>query len=325
MTATTLEIAPVDLDKRIENVLHDKLSHFLDDITFRIGQAYDIAERAGGGGKGTVFAEDLNIKNRVFLTGYTITNNTPSAGSIAWADLHVVYNGIDYAITNGNTALQYVYFQPPATLPAGTVGTALKFSATKPVLADGDVLLFVNEAGVARNMLSDTNASLPRIVATNAIDTDALADNAVTRNQIKNNEIIAGKLATGAINNNNLFTPKLITGDSIGDKAIVADKIGDNAVTSIKVADGAISKATQITGAIITGDKMVSKTINTGQINDNAIDSTKIKDGAINRSGQIVNKVVDATNLVNGAVGSLALDDGAVNAAKLNIMRHIMY
>lgn len=317
MTATTAE--SLDLDKRIENVLHDKLSHFLDDITFRIGQAYDVAERTTGMGRGTVFAEDLNIKDRVFLTGYTVSNNSPTAGSIAWADLHVVYNGVDHAITNGNTALKYIYFTAAAT------PTTLKFSATKPVLADGDVLLFVNEGGVVRNMLSDTNASMPRVVATNSIDTDSLADNAVTRDQIKGGEVVAGKLGTGAINNNNLFTTKLITGASVADKAIAADQIAELAITTAKVADGAISKTSQMTGKIITNTIMVDKTVGTGQIADLAIDTTKVKDGAISKSSQIVNKVVDASNLVNGAVGSLALGAGAVDAAKLNIMRHIMY
>lgn len=319
MTATALEIAPADLDKRIENVLHEKLSHFLEDISFRIGQAYEVAERSGGAGKGTVFAEDLNIKDRVFLTGYTITNNSPSAGSIAWTDLHVVYNGIDYAITNGNTALKYVYFTP------GTTATTLKFTAAKPVLADGDVLLFVNEGGVARNMLSDTNASMPRIVATNAIDNDAIASNAVTRDSILNGEVIAGKIGPAAINNVNLFNGKIINSTVIADQGIESGAIKDSAVTTGKVADGAISKATQITGKIITGDKMPDNTITTGLINGNAITSAKIADGAISKSSQLVNKIVDSNNLVNGAVTSLALGAGAVDAAKLNIMRHIMY
>lgn len=325
MSVTAIAPESADLDKRIENVLHDKLSHFLDDITFRIGQAYEVAERAGGGGKGTVYAEDLNIKDRVFLTGYAITNNTPAAGSIAWTDLHVVYNGVDYSITNGNTALQYVYFTPPLTAPAAGTTTALKFSAAKPVLADGDVLLFVNEAGVARNMLSDTNASMPRIVATNAIDADSIATNAVTRDAIKNSEIVAGKLAQGSINNANLLTNKVITSTVLADSAVTGLQLADNAVTNLKVANGAIARAEQITGQIITGDKMVAKTIGTTQLGDNAVDTTKIKDGAISRSSQLVNKVVDSTNLVNGAVTSLALGTGAVDAAKLNIMRHIMY
>lgn len=321
MTATAFapEVEASDLDKRIENVLHEKLSHFLDDITFRIGQAYELNERAGGKGKGTVYAEDLNIQNRVFLTGYTLTNNSPAAGSIAWADLHVVFNGTDYAITNGNTALKYVYFT--ATLTP----TTLKFSATKPVLADGDVLLFINESGVARNMLSDTNASMPRIVATNAIDSDSIASGAVERDAIKNGEIVAGKLGAGAINASTLFGSKVIATGAIADSAIGSTQIADNGVTALKVADGAIARSGQITGKIITGDKMPDNTITGPQINSNAITSLKIADGAIARSAQITGKVVDSTNLANGAVLSAALGPGAVDASKLNIMRHIMY
>lgn len=260
----------IDLDKRIENVLHEKLSHFLDDISFRIGQEYELQARRNGLAKGTVFAEDLNLKDRVFLTGYTVTNNSPTAGSIAWADLHVVYNGVDHAITNGNTALQYVYFTPAAT------PTTLKTSATKPVLADGDVLLFVNEGGVARNMLSDTNASLPRIVATNAIDTDAIKDGAVTGDQILNGAVGAGKIGTGAINNANLFSGKVVNGTNMVDGTVNTLQLANSAVDSNKLGAGAINSTTKFSGKVLSGANMVDGTVGGTQLGAGAVSAQKL-------------------------------------------------
>lgn len=309
----------IDLDKRIENILHEKLSHFLDDISFRIGQAYELVDRVGGGAKGTVYAEDLNLKDRVFLTGYTVTNNSPTAGSIAWADLHVVYNGVDHAITNGNTALQYVYFT------ATTTPTTLKMSATKPVLADGDVLLFVNEAGVARNMLSDTNASMPRIVATNAIDTDAIADGAVQNAQIGTGAVGAGKIGTGAINNANLISGKVLSGANMVDGTVDKLQIKDSAVDGAKLAAGAINNSNKFSGQVITGANMVNNTVNTTQLAPSAVDSTILKDGAVNSTSKLSGKIVTGAVMADGTVGSTQLGTGAVSAAKLNIMRHVMY
>lgn len=259
-----------DVDKRIENVLKDRLDHYLEDLSFRIGQAYELLDRVGGGSKGTVFAEDLHIKDRAFMTGYTVTNNSPTAGSIAWADLHVVYNGVDHAITNGNTALQYVYFTPNAT------PTTLKTSATKPVLADGDVLLFVNESGVARNMLSDTNASLPRIVATNAIDTDAIADGAVQADQILNGAVGAGKLGTGAINNANLFSGKVVNGTNMVDGTVNTLQLANSAVDSNKLGAGAINSTTKFSGKVLSGANMVDGTVGGTQLGAGAVSAQKL-------------------------------------------------
>lgn len=272
MTETITGTIDLDaaLDKKIENLLKDRLDHYLEDLSFRIGQAYELVDRVGGGAKGTVYAEDLNIKDRVFLTGYTVTNNSPTAGSIAWADLHVVYNGVDHTITNGNTALQYVYFTPAAT------PTTLKTSATKPVLADGDVLLFVNEGGVARNMLSDTNASLPRMVATNAVDTDAIKPNAVTGAELADLAVGAGKIATGAINSSGLFSGKVVGSGQIVDKAVSSTALADNAVGSLQLAAGAINNTNKFSGQVVTGANMVNGTVGNTQLGTGAVSAAKL-------------------------------------------------
>ena len=219
---------PDELDQRIENILHDKLSHFLTDIDFRIGQAYDIVDRAtatGTSGQGRVYAEDLNLIGRHMITGYTITNDAPSAGSIAWANLHMVYSGTNYDITDGNTALKYVWWS------STTTPTTLQTSNTKPVLAAGEVLLFMNVAGKAKVMLSDTNASMPQILSDGAVDTGSILANAVGSTQINANAITSAKLADGAI-----ARTGQIGANTIGNSAILA-----NAITGTEILAGSVS------------------------------------------------------------------------------------
>ena len=307
------------LDKRVENILKSKLDHYLTDISFRIGQEYELAARRSGQAKGTIYAEDLNVKDRVYLTGYTMTNNSPAAGSIAWADLHVVVDGVDTLITNGSTALKYVYFTKTVT------PTVLKTSAGKPALAEGDVLLFINEGGVARNMLSDTNGTLPRAVATNAIDTDAIALNAVTHDQILDGAVQAGTIAAGAINNGNLFSGAIIPGANIVADSIDSGQIKTNAVTANELAAGSINATNKFSGNIIPGAQLIQNSVNTTQLASGAVDGTILKAGAINNVDKFSGKIVTGAVMQDGTVSSTQLGSAAVTAAKMNIMRHVMY
>ena len=77
------------------------------------------------------------------LDGYTLTANSPTAGKIAWSSLHVVFLGVDYTITDGNTLDKYVWFVKPAS---GTTAT-LTTGAALPALGPNDSLIFVNNGG----------------------------------------------------------------------------------------------------------------------------------------------------------------------------------
>lgn len=306
------------LDKRIENILHDKLAHFLSDIDFRLGQAYDVADRASGRGS-KVYAEDMNIPGRHFLTGYTVTSNSPTAGSIAWANLHMVYNGTDTLITDGNSALTYHWWSPTTT------PTVLQSSNTKPTLANGEVLLFMNVGGAAKVMLSDTNASLPSLVANNTVDASAIngraigqgqmALNAVDSSILASNAVTAGKIATGAINAEAQFATGVVGSTALG----------ANAVTAGKIAAGGISASTQFASGVVTStaigaDQITSaliapSAVGTTELGANAVDSTKLADGAVSTTAKIGTGVVTATNVAAGAV----------TPAKLNILRHVLY
>ena len=242
------------LDKRIERVLEDRLNHYLSDISFRISQAYDVESRADGAGR-KVYAEDLNLPGRAFLTGYVVTNNSPTAGSIAWADVHMVYNGTDTLITNGSTANMYVWWSPITT------PTVLQTSNTKPVLANGEVLLFQNIAGTHKVMLSDTNASLPNVLANGSVDTGAiiakavtttaLNDNAVTSGQLANNAVIAGKINAGAINASTAFTTGVVNSAALGPDSVISGKVADGAIDHSAIfTTGVVNAAAVGTGAV---------------------------------------------------------------------------
>jgi len=165
--------APVVLDdgfkQDLRSFMHEEFSHFLQDIEWRYKQTRELSRV---GGERQVTAEDLDILEHR-MTGYTMTANTPVAGSIAWTAVHIVFAGVDYTCADGNTALKYVWFVKPGS---GTTAT-LQTSNTKPTLGPNDCLVFVNQGGTPVNALTST---IPVAVIDGAIDSGSLADGAVT-------------------------------------------------------------------------------------------------------------------------------------------------
>lgn len=201
---TTLSVVNPDLHQEIKELLNGELGGWLTDVEFRLKQSQAIEQRmlavleqiAGNVVQAgdvpdnviqfperTLYAEDINdLTHRV--TGYGVLSNSPSAGSIAWTSVNVVYNGTTYTLTNGNTALKYAWFD-------GAVSTTvMQVSNTKPVLAGNAVLLFVNDGGVVREAW---NASIPPAVGNNAVDNLALLNGAVTGTKIADGTITAAK------------------------------------------------------------------------------------------------------------------------------------
>lgn len=184
------------LAQEVKNILHGELSGFLSDVEFRLAQTAQInarmmqaLEKITGqqldlaGGDGQIFAEDLNLL-RHQITGYTVTSNSPGAGSIAWTAVNVVYNGTNYALTNSNTNLKYAWFD------AAISTTVMQVSNTKPVLSGNACLLFYNDGGIVREIL---NASIPPVVGNSSVDSTAIQANAVGTTQLANGAVTAGK------------------------------------------------------------------------------------------------------------------------------------
>lgn len=309
------------INARVENIIHDKFAHMLADVDFRIKQAYDVVGRVNGEGRadGKVYAEDLKLIGRHFITGYTITNNSPSAGYVAWADLHMVYNGTDTTITNGNSNLKYLWWSPTVT------PTVLQASNTKPVLAAGEVLLFVNTAGSAKVMLSDTNASLPTTlgdgsvdsgaIIANAVTSTAIATGAVTSAQLGADAVIAGKIADGAVDASTVFASGVVNSTALGANAVTAGKIATGGISaSGQFAAGVVNTAA-IGADQITNTLIAPNAVNTGELATNAVTSAILADGAVST----------AAKLATGVVSDTKLATGAVTPTKLNILRHVLY
>lgn len=159
----------MDLVDAIKAGMRHEMDAAVADIERRLAQAREI-ERANATGipRETVHAEDINV-NFHMIDGYTLTANSPAAGSIAWASLHVVLAGVDYTIADGNTANKYAWFIKPGTGTAVTMQTG----NTMPVLGASDALIFVNNGGVPISVLesSITYAVGPGVVGNAQLDT----------------------------------------------------------------------------------------------------------------------------------------------------------
>lgn len=163
-------------EPELRRMMQEEFQHFLTDVEFRVAQAYDVERRARlGADSHKVYAEDLSLLNRHILTGYTVTANSPGAGSIAWASVHMVYNGSTSTITDGNTPNKYVWWDPSIST------TVLQTANTKPLLASNAALLFVNNSGTPYDVLA---SSIPGVVADSAIDAGALQAGAVTASKM---------------------------------------------------------------------------------------------------------------------------------------------
>ncbi|MEV5068946.1 hypothetical protein MRBLMI12_000503 [Microbacterium sp. LMI12-1-1.1] len=300
-----------ELDQKIqsavERAIGSKFDHVLEDISFRIGQAYELIARVGGGARGTVFAEDLNLPGRHVLTGYTVTPNSPAAGAIAWADLHIVYSGTDYPITNANTNLKYAWWSPTTT------PTVLQVSNTKPSLAQGEVLVFMNNGGTPKIMLSDTNSSLPGVVSDGAIDSASILANAVTATQLADGAVGATQLGANAVTAAKLADGAVVRSGQLTNGVVATGALAANAVDATKLADGAVTRSGQLAANVVTSGKVADGAINrTGILAANTVTATAVADGAVNRTGQLGTGVVATTALAANAVDATKLADGAV-------------
>lgn len=326
-TPKSLTAAEKRIDARIQEtvkeVIKGEFDHYLKDLSFRIGQAYDLLDRAGNPAPsqtGKVYAEDLNVMNRAYMTGYTLTNNSPVAGSVAWADLHMVYNGTDTLITNGNSANKYVWWSPVTT------PNVLQSNNVKPTLAPGEVLLFVNTGGTHKVMLSDTNSSMPSILAdgtvdsgsiiANAVGTTAIAANAVTSAELNTGAVTTGKIAGGAVTATEIG-PLAVTTAKIAAGAVTATEIGPLAVTSAKVAVGAINNTNMIAANTITGTNLNAGAVTTGKIAANVVTSTELNAGAVT-TAKIAGGAVTANELGALSVTTAKIAANAVTATELN-------
>ena len=97
------------------------------------------------------------------VSGVTWTEDSPAAGSLAWAGAKVTYKGTTYSITNDNTALKYIWWDFSLST------TTFQTSATIPTLNVGDFVVAINDGGSHIRVWGAT------IIDSGAILTDSLS------------------------------------------------------------------------------------------------------------------------------------------------------
>lgn len=242
---------PSEIEQTIERILENRLNHMVADVERRLAMAYEVE----GGNRNTVHSRDLNISQHI-IEGYTVTANSPGAGSIAWASVHIVYNGVDYTIADGNTANRYVWFVKPGSYTPGTPVT-LSSSNTQPTLATGDSMIFINNSGVPISAL-ESGGVAPAVgpssvgstaIIAGAVGTTAIADDAVTNAKVGPAAVGTTEIADDAVNNAKIGPAAVGTGE-IADDAVTNAKVGPSAVGNTELADGAVGSTKLGAGAV---------------------------------------------------------------------------
>lgn len=207
------------LRQMVRNSIQGEFASHLHDIQYELSKLRDLAE-----GNARAHAEDLNLAAHL-LEGYTFTNNSPTAGSVAWAGLHVVYKGSDYTVTDGNTANKYLYWQLASP-------TTMQTSNTKPTLGIDDVLIGLNIGGTFQLMMEPGKLPHGSMIQDASISGAEVAAAAIGTTHLVDGSVATAKLADGAV-----------TTVKVTDNAITTAKIGDSQVTGAKIANFAVSSS----------------------------------------------------------------------------------
>lgn len=157
----------------------------------------------------------------------TVTNNSPSAGYIAWTDLNIQYEGVSYAIANGNTNLPFAYWT--LNFPNNLV-----VSEEYPQLATSDCLVFLNKSGIAVVVPTST-----------ILDGDLIVPGSVMAVALAANTVTGDKIAAGTIDAYNILA------ESISAELLAVNAVGAQAIAA----------------EAITGDKLVAETITAREVN----------------------------------------------------------
>ena len=188
-----------------------------------------------GLGYGLVGSQQLVIFHHL-LDGFTVTDNSPQVGYIAWSNLHIVYKGIDYTITDGNTNLKFAWWDYSVST------TTLQCQDTLPDTTDDDLIIFLNKNGIHATVPTTTCID-GSLIITESILAGALSANCVTSEKIYAGAVIAEKIATDAVVASKIYAGAITT-DKLDAAAITTAKIADLAVTNAKINDLSADKIT---------------------------------------------------------------------------------
>lgn len=248
---------------------------------------------------------------------FTVLDNTPSAGCIQWSAVHMVYNGVTYAVADGYTNYTYVYW---------TLANPNNFivSNTFPNLGPDDAVVFLNKSGTHLTVPGATILDGDLIVP-GSIFASAIAANTITGAQIAADSITGTQIAAGAISASELAVGA-VTANSIAANAVGASAIAADAVTATNIVAGSIT-GDKIAANTITANNMVAGTITaaSGVIANAAVGSAQISSltadkiqggtlvlgGAGNVNGLLNIKNASGATIVTGDVTGLTVDGGS--------------
>jgi len=294
----------------IDEALDKKFKAILDDITYRIGVLYDVAN-------GTrVTSTDLNVAFHV-LDGFLFEDNKPTPGYVQWTDCNIVYKGTKVTIQNGNTNKKYIWWDYDAN-----PNNVFQCSDTKPTLTDDDVLVCVNEGGVHYLTIGQGKMRHGATLVDSSVDSNIIKDNAITATKILDGAIGATKIASSAVGTAQLAA-NAVDSTKLANSAVTSTKLASGAVTSAAIASGAVTSSALASGAV-TSTALASGAVNTTHLANKAVDGTKMASGAVG-TAQLANNAVDSTKLADGSVVSSKIGAGAVATDKLNLAQHLLF
>ena len=194
-----------------------------------------------------------------------ITNNSPSAGNIAWGAFTIQYNGTSFAIPAGSTAQRWVWWR----YNTGGGTSVIEAGPDIPTnLTDDDLVLFGNKNGIGLRVQSTSYVD-GELLVDGSVFADAIASNQITSNKISTLGLDAGVIKFGEMSGERIAANTItamriaadtITANEIATDAITANEIAANAVTANEIAANAVT-AVKIAADTITGDKIVADTI----------------------------------------------------------------
>lgn len=123
------------------------------------------------------------------------TSNDPGAGSVSWINCVVMYNGVQYSITDDDTTDTYIYWEYE--------GTTFSTSATLPTLGNNDFLVATNTSGTHLLAWNSTTINGNRIT-TGSITATQIGANAITAIKIDTGAITSDKISAGAVTANKI-------------------------------------------------------------------------------------------------------------------------
>lgn len=314
----TNQRAQAAIERSVESAVHraftEGFKSVLHDITYRIDSLMNMGLMQAGLPH-RITSEMLNLA-RPILDGFTISDNSPLAGSIAWADCNIVYKGTKHTITNGNTNLKYVYW----TL--ATTPTTFKTSATKPTLTDDDILICINDGGIHRLTVGEGRMVNGAAVLDGSISSGELGSGAVTTAKLASGAVDSTILASGAVT-----TAKLASGavdaTALASNSVTTAKLAANAVDGTKISSGAVG-TTQLAASAVDSTKLASGAVNTSALASGAVDSTKLASGAVTTPA-IATGAVGSTQLADGSIIGAKIGAGQVATDKLSIATHLLF